>query len=94
VEPKTQDYSISNSPEPDLKTLSISLHGYYTLDLRILLSTWSKIPVHVNLTSRHPGMPGAEASAEISPQSEYICGDVLLAKEQRQAGPHWGGLYM
>jgi hypothetical protein len=52
---KNPDYSISDSPEPDLKTVSIYLHQYYTLYLLVLLSTWLKIPVHVNLTSPHPG---------------------------------------
>jgi hypothetical protein len=60
VEPDS-DYSISDSPEPDLKTLCISLHRYYTLYLLVPLSTWPDIPVHVNLTSPHP-------ATEIYPQ--------------------------
>jgi hypothetical protein len=64
---KASDYSISDSPEPDLR-LSISLHRYYTLDLHdsLALPTWPKIPVHINLTNPRPG---AEVSTEISPQS-------------------------
>jgi hypothetical protein len=63
---KDSDYSISDSPEPDLKTVSISLHRYYTLYLLVLSSTWPNSPVHVNLTSTHPG---AEVSIETSPQT-------------------------
>jgi hypothetical protein len=45
--------------------LSISLHRYYKIYLLVLLSTWTNITVHVNLTSSHPG---AEVSTEIAPQ--------------------------
>jgi hypothetical protein len=42
------DYSISDSREPDFKTVSISLHWYYTLYMLVLLApvfaTWPKIP--------------------------------------------------
>jgi hypothetical protein len=55
---KDTDYSVSGSPQPDIKTVSISLHSSHT---------WAKIRVHVNLTSPHPG-PGAEVSTEISPK--------------------------
>jgi hypothetical protein len=64
-ETKDSDYSISVSLELDLKPVSICLHRYYTLYLLVLLSTWSNIPVHNNLTSPHPG---AVESTEISPQ--------------------------
>jgi hypothetical protein len=62
---KISDYTISDSIEPDLKTISISLHRYNTLYLLVLFSTWPNSPVHVNLTSPHPG---AEVSIEIYPQ--------------------------
>jgi hypothetical protein len=70
---KDSDYSISVSPELDLKTVSISLHRYYTLHLLVLLSTLAKTPVHVNLPSPHPG---AEVSTEISPQRKYIFAEI------------------
>jgi hypothetical protein len=68
---KDSDYSISDSLEPDLKILSIILHYilHSTLYLHryALIYTWSKLPVHVNLTSPHTGA-GWFRSAEISPQ--------------------------
>jgi hypothetical protein len=84
VEQRDSDSSISNSSEPDLKTLSISLHRFYTLYLLVLLSAaWSKIAVHVNLTSPHPG-------AEVS--TEYLLkGSTFLWRYRgvvsKQAGP-------
>jgi hypothetical protein len=46
------DYSISESPEPDHKTVCISLHRYDPLYL-VILSTWPKSPVHVNQPPVH-----------------------------------------
>jgi hypothetical protein len=64
---KGSDYSISDSPEPDLKTVPISLHTTHF--------TW---PMHVNQTNPHPG---GEVSTEIS--SQIDCRDLfqLLATQ-------------
>jgi hypothetical protein len=49
---KDSDYSISDSPEPDIKTVSISLH-IHTLPVHDPLT---KIPLHVTLTNhQHVG---------------------------------------
>jgi ABC-type taurine transport system substrate-binding protein len=59
------DYSISDSPEPDLNTVSIDTTHF---DLHSSLINWPKIRVHVNIVNLTSPHPGAEVSTEISPQ--------------------------
>jgi hypothetical protein len=93
---KDFNYSISESPEPGPKTV----HPYPFLFIDathltcisiVLLSTWPKILVHINLTSPHPG---AEVSTEISPQIVHFCRELFkllanLIKESKHSWSFW-----
>jgi hypothetical protein len=70
---KDSDYSISDSPEPELrKAVSISLHRYNTLCLHNSL-IYPKIRIHVNLTSPHPDVEAQKHILKCSTFLAKIC---------------------
>jgi hypothetical protein len=75
------DYSISDSFEADLKTVSICLHWYYTHSS--WLSTWPKIPFHVNLAN-----PGAEKQKYLLKGSKFLRRYLGIVERMKASSPH------